>query len=76
MEKEISYETLTDTWGHTIWPGVRFLKGNYLKPGHSRNIYFKNLGFPDEICNTYVKINEDRLLAIDVYNNLIQKAKF
>ena len=31
---------------------------------------------PDEIYDTYVKINEEIPLDINVHNNLIQKAKF
>ena len=40
-EKGISDGTLTDTWCHVALPGLRYLKGNYLKPVCSRNISFK-----------------------------------
>ena len=56
----------------------------YLRPVCSRNISFKKFEIlpmsvvmtPDEIYDTYVKINEEIPLDINVHNNLIQKAKF
>ena len=31
---------------------------------------------PDEIYDTYVEINKDKLLDINVYNDLIQKLSY
>ena len=82
-EKGIPDGTLTDTWGHVVMPGLRYFKGNYLKPVWSRNIYFKKVDIlpmstiitPDEVHNTYVEIHKNMLLDVKNYNSLIQKAK-
>ena len=54
-EKEISDGTLTYTWGHLVLPGLRYFKGNYLKPVRSRKISFKKF---DIVCyhNTWRSI--------------------
>ena len=82
-EKGVSDGTITDTWGHVVLPGARYFKGNYLKPVRSRNMSFKKFDIlpldvvitPEEIFDTYVDINENMLLGINLYNSLIQKAK-
>ena len=82
-EKGISDGTLTDTWGHAVLPGLRYFKGNYLKPVRSRNISFEKFDIlpmsviikPDEVCDTYMEIDKNILLDVKIYNSLIQKAK-
>ena len=50
-EKEISDGTLADTWGHVVLPGLRYFKGNYLKPVRSQSISFKQFDMlPMSLC--------------------------
>ena len=82
-EKAISDTTLTDTWGHAVQPGLRYFKGNYLKPVSSRIKSSKKVDIllmpviitPDEVYDTYVEIDKSMLLDVKTYNSVIQKAK-
>ena len=83
VEKGISNDTLSDNWRHAILPGLRYFTGYYLKPVRSRSMQFKKFELlplnvlitPDEGYDTYVEINSDMLLDVNVYNELIQKTK-
>ena len=82
-EKGVSDGTITDNWGHIISPGLRYFKGNYLKAVRSRSISHKKFDVlllpvlitPDEVYDTYVEIDKNMMLDINIYNNLIQKAR-
>ena len=73
---------LRDTWVHAALWGLRYLKGNYLKPVRLQNISFKKFDIlpmsviitPDEVYDTYVEIDKTTLLDVKIYNSLIQKA--
>ena len=83
IEKEISDRTLTDAWGHAVQPGLQYFKGNYLKPVSSRIKSSKKVDLlpmsvimtPDEVYDTYVEIDKNMLLDVEIYNSLIQKAE-
>ena len=83
VEKGISNDTLSDNWGHVNLPGLRYFTGYYLKPVRSRSMQFKKFELlllnifitPDEVYDTYVEINSEMLLDVNVYNQLIQKTK-
>ena len=82
-EKGISDGALTDTWAHVVLAGLRYFKGNYLKPVHSGKISFKKFDIlpmsvittPDEVYDTYVEIDKNMLLDVKIYNSLIQKLR-
>ena len=81
--KRISNDTLSDNWGHVILLALRYFTGYYLKPVRLRSMQFKKFGLlplnvfitPDEVYDTYVEINSEMLLDVNVYNELIQKTK-
>ena len=55
----------------------------FLNPVRSRNSSFKKFDIlplsviitPDEVYDTYVEIDKNMLLDVEIYNSLIQKAK-
>lgn len=81
-EKGVSSDAISDTWGHVIPSGQKYFKGNYLKTVRSRNISFKKFEIlpldvyitPNEVFDTYVEIDDDLLLNIMIYKELIRKA--
>ena len=83
VEKGISNDTLSNNWRHVILPGLRYFTGYYLKPVPSRSMQFKKFELlplnvfitADEVYDTYVEINSEMLLDVNVYNELIQKTK-
>ena len=84
VEKGTSNDTLSGSnWGHFILPGLRYFTGYYLKPVRSRSMQFKKFELirlnvfitPDEVYDTYVEINSEILLDVNVYNELFQKTK-
>ena len=70
-------------WVHVVLLGLRYFKGNNLKPVRSGNIFFKKFDIlpmsviitPDEVYDTYVEIDQNMLSDVKIYNSLIQKAK-
>ena len=72
---------LSDTYRHTILPGEKYFKGHYLKIGRLRIIFMKQLAVlpgdmylsPDEIYNTYVDVNTNLQLDINIYYSLLYK---
>ena len=64
--------------------GDMFFRGNYLKLTRSRNPNFKQFQIiqrevllcPDEVNDTYVDINDDLQMNVNIYNGLITKAQF
>ena len=61
-----------------------FFRGNYLKLIRSRNPNIRQFQViqrdvllpPDEINDTYVDINKNLQMKVNVYNGLINKAQF
>ena len=83
-EKGVAAESkLFDTFGHVILTRGRYFRGHYLKLVRSRNISMKQLESlynaiylsTDEIYDTYVDINSNLQLDINIYNSLLYKAR-
>ena len=83
-EKGVAGEAMKDCYDHVMSVGDMFFKGNYLKLTRSRNPNFKQFQIiqrevllsPDEVDNTYVDINDDLQMNVNIYNGLITKAQF
>ena len=75
---------LKDCYDHVIKIGEMFFRGNYLKLVRSCNPSMKQFQVircevllpPDEINDTYVDINNDLQMNINVYNGRINKTQF
>ena len=82
-EKGVAESRLSDTYDHVILPGEKYFKGHYPKIGRSRSISMKQLAVlpsdiylsPNEIYDTYVNINTNLQLNINIYNSLLYKAR-
>jgi hypothetical protein len=83
IEKVVAEEIISDPYNHFICKGERYFKGQYLKLTRSRNLnYYKLFQVlptyvvisPDEIYNTYIDINDNMQLNVNVYNALVRKA--
>ena len=82
-EKEVTESRLSDIYGHVILPGGKYFKGHCLKIGRSRSISMKQLAVlpsdiylsPDVIYDTFVDINTNLQLGINIYNSLLCKAR-
>ena len=65
-----------------FYAGELYFKGNYLKPTRSRNISHKKFQIlrtstlfpPDEIYDTYLEIDDDLQLNVNIYFALVAKA--
>ena len=76
-EKGIAEENLTDPYDHFL------CEGECLKLTRSRNLNNKQFQTlptnviisPDEIYDTYVNIDDNMQLNVNIYNSLISKAK-
>ena len=83
IEKGVAEPRCSDIYGHVILPGEKYLKGHYLKIGWSISISMKQLAVlpsdiylsPDEIYGTYVDVNTNLQLDINIYNSLLCKAR-
>ena len=81
-EKGTAGKDIDDAYGHLIQKGEKFLKGFYLKTTRSKSISKKKFAVlptpvvlaPEEVCDTYVDIDNDLFLDIETFNVLIQKA--
>ena len=81
-KKSTAQKDLTDSYGHFIGNGERFLKGFYLKLSRSKHISNKKFQLlptpiafaPDEVFDTYVEITKDLYLDAQHFKLLIQKA--
>ena len=82
-EKGVADKLLKDSYDHTIDVGARYFKVNYLKLTRSKHPICKQFQDiqqqvifpPDEIYETYVDINEQLQININVYNGLVNKAQ-
>ena len=83
-EKGIAGEVMKDCYDHVMSVGDMFFRGNYLKLTRSRNPNFKQFQIiqrevllsPDEVIDTYVDINDDLEMNVNIYNGLTTKAQF
>ena len=83
-EKGVAGEVMKDCYDHVMSVDDMFFRGNYLKPTRSRNPNFKQfqiiqrevLFSPYEVNDTYVGINDDLQMNVNIYNGLITKAQF
>ena len=83
-EKEVADKLLKDCYNHVINIGEMFFRGNYLNLVLSDNPSIKQflviqreaILSPDETNNTYVDIDKDLQMNINIYNGLINKAQF
>ena len=65
-----------------FYAGELYFKANYLKPTRSRNISHKKFQIlrtsilfpPDEIYDTYLEIDDDLQLNVNIYFALVAKA--
>ena len=81
-EKGTAIKDMMDPYGHFIHTGEFFFKGNYLKLTRSRSLNNKKFQilpncklFPsDDVYDTYVEIDNDLQLNINIYNALVAKA--
>ena len=70
-------------YGHVILSGEKYFKGHYFQIGRSRSISMKQPAVlagdiylsTDEIYDTYVDINTNLQLDINIYNSLPHKTK-
>ena len=84
MEKGVADKLLKDCYDHVIDIAEMFFRGNYLKLIRSRNPNIRQFQViqrdvllpPDEINDTYVDINKNLQMKVNVYNGLINKAQF
>ena len=85
VEKGAAVEDMKDVYGHVIHnTGELYFQGNYLKLTKSRALNYKkfqllptNVLFPpDEIYDTYVDIDFELQLNINIYNSLISKSNY
>ena len=82
-EKGVADKLLIDSYDHTIDVGARYFKGNFLKLTRSKHPNCKQFQViqqqvifpPEEIYDTYVDINEQLQININVYNGLVNKAQ-
>ena len=64
------------------YAGELYFRGNYLKPTRSRNLSHKKFQIlrasilfpPDEIYDTYLEIDGDLQLNVNIYSALVAKA--
>ena len=83
-EKGVADKLLKDCHDHVINEGEIFFRGNYLKLVRSRNSNVKQFQViqrevllpPDEINDTYIDINDDLQMNVNIYTALINKAQF
>ena len=83
-EKGVADKLLKDCYNHVINIGEMFFRGNYLNLVLSGNPSIKQflviqreaILSPDETNNTYVDIDKDLQMNINIYNGLINKAQF
>ena len=82
IEKGVAEENMSDPYNHFVFKGEHYFKGQYLKLTRSRNLNFKQFQLlptyiiisPEEIYDTYIDINDDIQLNVNVYNALRSKA--
>ena len=83
-EKGVAGEVMKDCYDRVMSAGDMFFRGNYLKLTRSQNPNFKQFQIiqrevllsPDEVNDTYVDINDDLYMNVNIYNGLITKAQF
>ena len=83
-KKGLADKLLKDCYNHVINIGEMFFRGNYLNLVLSDNPSIKQflviqreaILSPDETNNTYVDIDKDLQMNINIYNGLINKAQF
>ena len=81
-EKGTAHEDLSDSYGHYITSGEKYLKGFYLKMSRSKKIDKKKFQIlptpivfaPDEVFDTYVDISDDLHLDVQSFKLLMLKA--
>ena len=77
-----SVENIKDPYGHLFLCWWIIFQGNYLKPTRSRNTSHKKFQIlrtsilfpPDEIYDTYLEIDDDLQLNVNIYFALLTKA--
>ena len=82
MSKGTAIKDMKDPCSHLIHIAELFFKGNYLKLMRSRSLNNKKsqilptcvLFPPDNVYDTYVEIDNDLQLNINIYNALVAKA--
>ena len=80
-EKNLAKEELKGRFGHIIYPGELYLKGNYLKLTRSKNIARKKFTLlpgdvvcePDEVFD-FVDVDYDLTICKDAYLELISRS--
>ena len=80
-EKDLAKEELKNSFGHVIYPGELYLKGNYLKLTRSKNIARKKFTLvpgdvvcePDEVFD-FVDAEDDLSMCKDAYLGLISRS--
>ena len=80
-EKDLAKEGLKNSFGHVIYPGELYLKGNYLKLTRSKNIARKKFTLvpgdvvcePDEVF-VFVDVDYDLTICKDAYLELISRS--
>ena len=83
-EKGVAGEVMKDCYDHIMSVGDMFFRRNYLKLTRSLNPNFKQFQIiqrevllsPDEVNDTYLDINDDLQMNVNIYNGLITKAQF
>ena len=78
-EEGTAIKDMRDQFGHFIHTGELSFKGNYLKltkPKQQKIPNSSDLGIipPDDVYDTYVEIDKDLQLNINIYNALVAKA--
>ena len=80
LSKDEAKTKIHDRFGHTIFPGERYLNSKYLKLTRSKNPNFKQYSIldkcvyipPDEVFEPFVNINSDLSLDNGIYKALLK----
>ena len=80
--KGVAKKDMSDPYGHFISKDEKYFEGLYLKLERSRNANIKRFSklptriviSPDEIYDSYVDINENLEIDMNLYNMLLRKA--